>query len=399
LLRSLQSRARRAATLRGRDGRGSAASRGGNDAALAKGRAMTDKREDTMPAGWSQLAGVPGGGIFGRGRRGRLAPLSVSRPAGAAKPPAGAVGRTAFARELLAGLQQPRKTTPCKYFYDACGAALFEQICAQPEYYLTRAELSLLTRHATRLTECIGDDAELIEFGASSPVKASVLLHVMRQPAAYVPVDISGGALLETAGAISTAFPGLDVRPLMADYTGDTALTHALDPKRRRVGFFPGSSLGNFEPDEALAFLIRLRKLLQGGGLLIGVDLVKDPIRLHAAYNDAAGATAAFNRNVLVRANRELGADFRPEQFAHYAFYDPVARRIEMHLVSLCDQDAHVAGRTLHFDEGESIRTEYSHKYTVQGFRALATRAGFRPRLSVIDSEGLFSLHWLESPA
>lgn len=360
---------------------------------------MTDKREDTMPAGWSQLAGFPGGGIFGRGRRGRLAPLSVSRPAGAAKPPAGAVGRTAFARELLAGLQQPRKTTPCKYFYDACGAALFEQICAQPEYYLTRAELSLLTRHATRLTECIGDDAELIEFGASSPVKASVLLHVMRHPAAYVPVDISGGALLETAGAISTAFPGLDVRPLMADYTGDTALTHALDPKRRRVGFFPGSSLGNFEPDEALAFLIRLRKLLQGGGLLIGVDLVKDPTRLHAAYNDAAGATAAFNRNVLVRANRELGADFRPEQFAHYAFYDPVARRIEMHLVSLCDQDAHVAGRRLHFDEGESIRTEYSHKYTVQGLRALASRAGFRPRLSAIDSEGLFSLHWLESPA
>lgn len=358
---------------------------------------MADRQEDVIPPGWSQLAGFPGGGMFGRGRRGRHPTLSLSRPAPGAV--SGSVGRTVFARDLLAGLQQPQKTTPCKYFYDARGAALFDQICGQPEYYLTRCELTLMLRHAPRLAECMGEDVELIEFGASSPVKANALLRALRRPHAYVPIDISGSALLETAGVISSSFPGLDVRPLMADFTGEVTLAPALDPQRRRVGFFPGSSLGNFERDEALAFLIRMRRLLKGGGLLIGIDLVKDPARLHAAYNDAAGATAAFNRNVLERANRELGADFHAERFAHYAFYDPAARRIEMHLVSQCEQEAHVAGRRLRFEEGESIRTEYSHKYTMSGFRALAEQAGFRVRLSALDGDGLYSLHWLEAPA
>lgn len=306
---------------------------------------------------------------------------------------------TDFARELVAGLQMTPKRIPSKYLYDNRGAALFERIAAQPEYYLTRIELALLREHGPRLAACMGEGVELVEFGASSPRKARVLLEALRQPRAYVPIDISAAALLETAAAIAGDFPDLEVRPLVADYTASFSLDTPVVGQARRAGFFPGSSIGNFSPYDALVFLRRLCSLLRGGGLLIGADLVKDPSLLHAAYNDTAGVTALFNRNVLQRANNELGADFVPERFSHYAFYDPVAQRMEMHLVSLAVQRVRVAGYDVFFADGETVHTEDSYKYTVPGFRTLAAQAGFVPRLCLIDSSGQFSLHWLESPS
>ncbi|NMG36205.1 L-histidine N(alpha)-methyltransferase [Azoarcus sp. TTM-91] len=302
-----------------------------------------------------------------------------------------------FAGALLAGLHAQPKRVPCKFLYDAEGSALFERICELPEYYPTRTEMALLGEHAAEFARYMGPDVELIEFGAGSGRKASMLLDVLERPRLYMPIDISPDAVAAAAGTVWHAFPHLKVVPLEADYTGPLAL----GPQRgqRRVGFFPGSTIGNFPPDEALAFLRRLAELLRGGGLLIGVDLVKDPAVLHAAYNDAAGVTAAFNRNLLARANRELEADFLLDRFAHYAFYQPVARRVEMHLVSLVQQQVHVRGQTISFAAGETLHTEDSYKYSVLGFHSLAAQAGFLPRATRVDPQHRFSLHWLEVPA
>jgi dimethylhistidine N-methyltransferase len=300
-----------------------------------------------------------------------------------------------FARAVVEGLSANPKILPCKFFYDAEGSALFDRICALPEYYPTRTELGMLARHGAEMARAIGGDAALIEFGAGSLTKVGLLLDAMARLRAYVPIDISGDYLRAMAARLAAERPELDVLPVVADFTKPLALPR-LPEDVRRVGFFPGSTIGNMDAAEALAFLRKAAAMLKGGGLLIGVDLVKDPAILHAAYNDAAKVTEAFNKNLLVRANRELGADFHVDAFAHYAFYNPVLRRIEMHLMSLADQRAHVAGHAIDFVQGETIHTENSHKYTVDDFRDLAAQAGFTPRQVWRDADNLFSIHWLE---
>lgn len=302
-----------------------------------------------------------------------------------------------FAEALLAGLSATPKTIPCKYFYDEQGSALFDQICTLPEYYVTRTELDLLQRHAEEIGALIGPDAELIEFGAGYGHKVRLLLDALVRPRAYTPVDISRETLTATAARIVTDYPGLKVRPIEADFTERHTLPAPIAGTKHRVGFFPGSTIGNFTHEEAQQFLTRTQRLLKGGTLLIGVDLVKDPAILHAAYNDAAGITAAFNKNLLARANRELGTDFDLAKFQHYACYNPVHQRVEMYLISAARQNVRISGRTVSFAEGEAIHTENSHKHTVEGFQWLAAKAGFKPRAVWSDPARLFSVHWLDA--
>lgn len=302
-----------------------------------------------------------------------------------------------FVRALLAGLSATPKQIPCKFFYDAAGSALFEQICALPEYYVTRTELALLARHAGEFGTLIGPDAELVEFGAGSGRKVRLLLDAMVRPRAYLPIDISSEYLAASAARLDADYPELIVKPVAADFSRPFALPALTCGARRRVGFFPGSTIGNFEPEAALHFLKNAARLLDGGGLLVGVDLAKDPAILHAAYNDAAGITAAFNKNLLARANREFGADFDLSRFYHWACYNPLRQRIEMYLISAARQNVKIAGHVVSFTEGEAVHTENSHKHTVEGFRALAAAAGFTPRAVWCDPARLFSLHWLDA--
>jgi dimethylhistidine N-methyltransferase len=283
-----------------------------------------------------------------------------------------------------------------KWFYDQRGSALFEQICELPEYYPTRTELGMLARYAHEMVECMGSRIDLIEFGAGATRKVRHLLDASTHIKRFTPIDISADHLTEASNDLRRDYPGVRIEPMGADFTQALALPEAVG---QRIGFFPGSSIGNFDPVDAQRLLSRMAKWLQGGGLLIGVDLVKDPATLHAAYNDAQGITAQFNLNLLARANTELGTHFRLDQFAHSAFYNPPLQRIEMHLVSLCDQTVPLAGERLHFQEGSSIHTESSYKYTVAGFQALASRAGFRPDAVWLDEARQFSLHWLSAPA
>jgi dimethylhistidine N-methyltransferase len=299
-----------------------------------------------------------------------------------------------FEAAVLAGLRHHQKELPCKYFYDDEGSRLFDLICELPEYYPTRTEVKLFHDRADAIADAIGGDVELIEFGAGSLMKAGIVLKALRNPRAYVPIDISGDYLHGMAQKFAKEFPGIPVHPVAADFTKSLKLPQT---GARRVGFFPGSTIGNFTRAEAAAFLRRAAALLKGGGLLIGVDLVKDPAILHAAYNDAAGVTEAFNKNILARINRELDGTFDADAFAHYAFYNPGQQRIEMHLMSLETQRVSVAGETFGFREGETIHTENSHKYTPDGFRALAQEAGFTPRQMWTDTDRLFSLHWLQA--
>ncbi len=310
--------------------------------------------------------------------------------------PLGECAAENFAQCLIAGLGRTPRDIPCKYFYDAEGSRLFDAICELPEYYQTRTETALLAAHADEIAALIGPHAEIVEFGAGSLRKVRLLLDAMAAPRGYTPVDISGDYLMDVTRTLAAEYPNLRLRPLVADFTAPMAIP-VLPGAARRVGFFPGSTIGNFRPDAATALLRRLRAALGGGSLLVGVDLVKDPLQLHAAYNDSAGITAAFNKNLLARANRELGADFALDQFAHYAPYNPAAHRIEMYLVSLKRQSARIAGHRFDFAEGEAVHTEDSHKYTVEGFREMAARAGFIPRAVWCDPQKLFSIHWLES--
>lgn len=304
---------------------------------------------------------------------------------------------SAFARDLLAAFAAtPRSISP-KYFYDAEGSRLFDRICELPEYYPTRTELAILERRVGEMAALAGDGAEIVEFGAGSLRKVRLLLQAFAAPARYVPIDISGEHLRDSAAILRGAYAGLDVHPVVADYTQPLALPASRGPGRR-IGFFPGSTIGNFAPEEALDFLHRAAELLRGGALVLGADLVKDPAVLHAAYNDAQGVTAAFNLNLLARANRELGANFALPQFAHYAFYNAPLQRIEMHLVSRVRQEVAFAGERFTLQEGEALHTENSYKFTVDGLRALAERAGFRPGPVWTDPERLFSVHWLHAP-
>jgi dimethylhistidine N-methyltransferase len=301
-----------------------------------------------------------------------------------------------FTDSLLAGLAQTPKEIACKYFYDDAGSRLFDAICALPEYYQTRTETQLLTRHAGEIAALMGEGVEIVEYGAGSLRKVRILLDALPAARAYTPLDISGDYLASVVRSLAADYPALTLRPMVGDFSMSLDIP-ALPDNPRRAGFFPGSTIGNFRPDAAQALLRRMRAGLNGGGLLIGVDLVKDPARLHAAYNDAAGVTAMFNKNLLVRANRELGTDFDLNGFAHYAPYNAGAQRIEMYLVSLRRQRVSLGGRQFEFAQGEPVHTEDSHKYSIESFREMACRAGFNPRAVWTDEERLFSVHWLES--
>jgi dimethylhistidine N-methyltransferase len=301
-----------------------------------------------------------------------------------------------FSRDLVSGLRRKPKEIPCKYFYDARGSELFDRICRLPEYYQTRTETALLREHAGEIARLMGPRVELIEFGAGSLAKVRILLDALDAPQSYVPIDISGDYLLDVVVGLEEDYPDMTLRPVIADFTQELTLPAKEMAVSRRVGFFPGSTIGNFTRQAAVAFLRNAAKVLKGGGLLIGTDLVKDPAILHAAYNDQAGVTAAFNKNLLLRANRELGANFDLNHFAHHACYNPTARKIEMYLVSLARQTVRVAGETVRFAEGEAVHTEDSQKYTIEGFTELAVEAGFTPRKSWTDAHRLFAIHWLE---
>jgi dimethylhistidine N-methyltransferase len=296
--------------------------------------------------------------------------------------------------EVLAGLALPQKRTPPKLFYDRRGSELFDAITRLPEYYPTRTEIGILQRHGEDMAKLVGRDAALIELGSGNSVKIQVLLQALA-PRVYVPVDISRDHLLASAERLAARFEGIRVQAVCADYSAPFELPERLDGAGRAV-FFPGSSIGNFEPSDAESFLARIGEMLGPcGRLLIGVDLPKDEAVLHAAYNDAQGVTAEFNLNLLRRINRELAGTFDLDTFRHRAFFNRSESRIEMHLLSTRDQEVAVAGERFRFGEGESIHTESSYKYDIVDFHALAWRAGFEPERVWTDAHRLFSVHCL----
>lgn len=302
---------------------------------------------------------------------------------------------TLFYSDVVSGLSGQPKSLPCKYFYDERGSQLFEAIVRTPEYYPTRAEIEILTLNAQEIAGLVGPFAHLIEFGSGSSHKIRLLLKSMPELASYIAVDISEDYLLRSTATLAREFPDLPVVPLCADFTQAFALPR-IARQGRRVAFFPGSTIGNFTPEQAAAFLCRSARLLgQGGGMIIGVDLKKDPIVLEAAYNDRAGVTAAFNRNILQRINFELGANFDPAAFAHRAIYNAGLGRIEMYLDSSKAQSVHVGDRPFTFAHGESIHTENSYKYALAEFHTLAESAGFMAGQVWMDRRQLFSLHYL----
>jgi dimethylhistidine N-methyltransferase len=303
--------------------------------------------------------------------------------------------RSPFLRDVLAGLTaRPKRLSP-KYFYDVAGARLFEEITALQEYYPTRCELEILREHPADIARCFPACAALIEFGSGSSRKVRIVLAAAPTIAAYVPVDISCEMLVQEAAELVRDHPGLLVLPHEADFTQPFALPAAV-AEMPHTGFFPGSTIGNFEPHQASAFLRHAGEMLgRGAHLIIGVDLVKDAAVLNAAYNDASGVTARFNLNLLARINRELGGDFDLAGFSHQAFYNSVRGRIEMHLASKRRQKVRLAGRTIDFRAGETIHTENSYKYTLASFAALARGSGWSPVATWTDAGGNFSVHAL----
>ena len=306
-------------------------------------------------------------------------------------------GDTSFARDVLDGLAaRPKRLSP-KYFYDETGSRLFEEITALPEYYPTRCELAILRAHAADMARLFPADTALIEFGSGSSKKARLMLDAAPSVAAYVPVDISSIWLSAEAARLRRDYPRLAVLPVAADFTQAFRLPRSL-ATLARVGFFPGSTIGNFEPHEACAFLKHAARILGGDALLIvGIDLVKDAKTLTAAYNDAAGVTAKFNLNLLARINRELGADFDLATFSHQAFYNRERQRIEMHLASRVRQQVGVCGRTIEFRAGETIHTENSYKYTSESFGALTRGCGWMPVAAWSDADEYFSVQALRA--
>ena len=301
--------------------------------------------------------------------------------------------RAQFAADAVAGLSETPKRLAPKYFYDAEGSRLFEAITRTAEYYPTRCELAVLRAHAADIAAIVPPGAALIEFGSGSSRKARLLLRACRGLAAYVPVDISPEMLAQEAAALRADFPRLTVRPVAADFTRPFALPREAAAAPVRVGFFPGSTIGNFEPAEAAAFLRHAAAVLGAGArLIVGVDLVKDEAVLNAAYNDAVGVTAQFNLNLLKRMNRELAANFHLDAFAHRAFFNRGQSRIEMHLQSLKRQRVTVAGEHFDFRADETIHTESSYKYSIASFGALARGSGWSPLSAWTDADGCFSV-------
>jgi len=303
-----------------------------------------------------------------------------------------------FREDVIAGLSLPRKALPPKYFYDARGSRLFEKICRLREYYPTRSELALTRAHLGAIARFAGCGCTLIEYGSGEGLKSRLLIEALR-PAAYVPVDISQAALRGATAALRRRFPWLNIVAVHGDFSQPLKIPVGAGARSfsgRRVVYFPGSTIGNLTPAEAHAFLRMTRgQVGPRGAMLVGVDLKKDARVLHAAYNDAGGVTAAFNLNLLARINRELGGDFDLRRFGHYAFYNVAQGRIEMHLVSLAAQAASIGSHRFEFEAGESIHTENSYKYSLEEFRALARRAGFRAPRAWLDRRGRFALHGL----
>ncbi len=299
-----------------------------------------------------------------------------------------------FRDDVLRGLAAPQKTIPPKYFYDQRGSELFESICELPEYYPTRTEMAIMRENVDAMAKSLGPRCALIELGSGASLKTCILIERLA-PLIYMPIDISASALHGATAALVRQFPSLNIASICGDFTRPLHLPDLSDfAVRRKIAYFPGSTIGNFTQDEASAFL-RLIGLMvgKGGGLLIGVDTKKAKPILDAAYDDRQGVTAAFNLNLLTRINRELGADFHLDQFSHKAFYDEAKGRIEMHLESRCEQVVHVDGNTFALRAGETIHTENSCKYTVDEFRSMGREAGFKPVKVWIDQDRMFSVH------
>jgi dimethylhistidine N-methyltransferase len=302
-----------------------------------------------------------------------------------------------FAEAVLQGLSRRPRAIPCRFFYDARGSELFEEITKLPEYYPTRVETALLEAHGEEIAALAGGGRMLIEFGSGSSRKTSLLLHALGRVAAYIPIDIAAESLSEAAEWLSGRHRGLTILPLIADFTTTRTLP-AVAAGKPKLGFFSGSTIGNLTQDEACAFLANAARLLgPGSAFLIGVDLKKSEAILVPAYNDAQGVTAAFNLNLLARVNRELGGTFELSRFAHDAVWNEAAGRIEIYLVSLAEQIVRVGARAFSFTSGERIHTENSHKYTVEEFQALARAGGWQPVKAWTDPDRLFSLHLLRT--
>ena len=294
------------------------------------------------------------------------------------------------------GLALKPKRLPSWLFYDQRGSALFEQICEQPEYYLTRCEIALMSEHAADIADSLGSDVRLVEYGSGSGRKTRMLLRHLREPVSYVPVEISPEPLQHSVQRLAQEFPQLPLQPLCADFSKPLRLPIPPRAPRRTVLYFPGSTIGNFEAHDAVALLRKMRgEMGDAGGLLVGVDLKKDPALIEAANNDAAGVTAEFTLNMLLRLNREIGSDFDLAAFAHRARYNPMAGRIETQLVSRREQQVAIGRDKVRFGADEAIQVEYSCKYSLEDFAALADKAGLAVQRVWTDSRRMFSVQYL----
>jgi dimethylhistidine N-methyltransferase len=302
-----------------------------------------------------------------------------------------------FGASVIEGLSKPRKSLPCRFFYDARGSELFEEITRLPEYYPTRTEIAILDAHAPEIASRVDDGAVLVEFGSGSSRKTEILLGCLPRLGAYVPIDVSECAIDEAKRRLIKLFPALAVRPIAGDFSRLLALPPDL-AKARKLGFFPGSTIGNFSPFAAKTLLGTMRRLLAPDGwLIVGVDLKKDARKLVRAYNDPTGVTAAFNLNLLTRINRELEGSFDLDGFRHEAIYDPREGRVEMHIVSIRNQKVRIRGLWFRFSAGETIHTENSYKYSIGQFQDISSSAGWLPGRVWTDDGNLFSVHELTS--
>ena len=308
------------------------------------------------------------------------------------------IGQVDERSDILDGLNQDQKQLSPKYFYDETGSRLFDQICDLPEYYLTRTELGIMREHVEAMTGLMGPRASIIELGSGSSLKTRILLDHVEEPAAYVPVDISRDHLLKTAGCLADDYPEIEILPVCADFTQSFELPEPAVEPDRHVVYFPGSTIGNFSRDDAIDLLKQVRQVVNGNGaLLVGVDLIKPRKVVEAAYNDTAGVTAKFNKNILARINHDHAGAFDPSRFEHDAVYDEEHHRIEMRLISCEEQDIPIAGQSIHFEKGEYIVTEHSHKYSIDEFGSIGEEAQFSLKDIWTDPDQLFSVQFLEA--
>ncbi len=312
--------------------------------------------------------------------------------------PANEAALRAMLEEVASGLSQPQKTLPSKYFYDERGSKLFDDICELDEYYVTRTESSLMQEWVGEIASVIGPNVLLVEYGSGSSLKTRLLLRNLNRPAGYVPIDISGDYLSQVSISLQAEFPQIEVMPVVADFTNSFVVPTPSFPEDRRVVYFPGSTIGNFQREDAKSLLAGMAvNAGVGGGVLVGIDLIKDLDVLRAAYNDSKGVTADFNLNVLRRINVELGGGFDLDSFKHEAIFNQEDSRIEMHLVSTRRQSVNICEYSFEFEVGESVLTEYSHKYTIDSFGQMASEVGLRVRTVWTDADGMFAVMDLES--